>query len=199
MLQDIQNAIDCENIISQTSYTGENLFNLEARGLEFGNVMIENCHFTECSFLSAGFFEVQFLNCIFEKCGFANGYFRNCMFTSCQADNCNFSQSSFRTVEILGGSYVYTNFANTLWENSRIESNSMKNAFFSETKLKKTSFHDVNLSGTDFFKTSLKGLDLSSCIIEGIQVSDSFSELKGLKINLSQAADVAMLLGVKIC
>ncbi len=74
----------------------------------------------------------------------------------------------------------------------------MNSAFFPETKLKKTSFHNVNLSGADFFKTPLKGQDLSSCIIEGIQVSDSFSELKGLKINLTQAADVAVLLGIKI-
>lgn len=41
MFQDIQNAIDNETTISETSYTNESLSDLEARGLEFGNVVFD--------------------------------------------------------------------------------------------------------------------------------------------------------------
>ena len=41
-------------------------------------------------------------------------------------------------------------------------------------------------------------MDFSDCLIDGILVSDSFFELKGMKVSLTQAADLARLLGLKI-
>lgn len=49
-----------------------------------------------------------------------------------------------------------------------------------------------------FFKTLLKGMDLSDCTIDNIMVSDQYTELAGVKVNLFQAAELAKLMGVKI-
>lgn len=64
--------------------------------------------------------------------------------------------------------------------------------------IKKTVFSEVNFTGADFFKTKLSGIDFSDCEIAGIMVSDSYKELKGLKINAFQASEIAAMLGVKI-
>lgn len=56
----------------------------------------------------------------------------------------------------------------------------------------------MNLSRVDFFKTQLEGIDLSDSNIEGIMVSDTFRELRGLKIGPMQAMDLVRFLGVKI-
>ena len=68
--------------------------------------------------------------------------------------------------------------------------------FFSESKFKKFIIRNTNLKGVDFFKTPLKGIDLSECMIENISVSDSFWELKGVKISPIQAIDLVQTLGV---
>ena len=88
-------------------------------------------------------------------------------------------------------------FSDSKLENSRFIQCNLKMAVFAEVKLKHCDFTDVNLSGADFFKTSLKNIDLSTCEIAGITVSDSFRELKGLRINPAQAQDIAGVLGVK--
>jgi hypothetical protein len=43
-----------------------------------------------------------------------------------------------------------------------------------------------------------KGIDLSDCSIEGIMLSDTFSELRGAKMNMFQAACIAQILGIEI-
>ena len=44
----------------------------------------------------------------------------------------------------------------------------------------------------------LRGMDLSDCTIDNIMVSDQYTELAGVKVNLFQAAELAKLMGVKI-
>ena len=68
----------------------------------------------------------------------------------------------------------------------------------SEVKYKGIKLNQVNFTHVDFFKTPLKGVDLSDCTIDGILVSDTYAELRGAKINMFQAAELARLLGVQI-
>ena len=41
-------------------------------------------------------------------------------------------------------------------------------------------------------------MNYSSCNIDGIKISDNMSELKGMKVNLFQAVDLAKRLGIEI-
>ncbi|MEG1537263.1 MAG: pentapeptide repeat-containing protein [Clostridiales bacterium] len=97
-----------------------------------------------------------------------------------------------------GSSFCYANCFHTVWENCSINNCTFKEAFFSESRLKKLKLQEINFSNTDFFRTALKDIDLSACTIEGIMVSDTFQELKGLKINSAQAVTLVHLLGVKV-
>ena len=73
-----------------------------------------------------------------------------------------------------------------------------KESFLSEVKFKKISLTTVDFTSCDFFKTPLKSVDFSNCNIDSIMLSDQYSELRGVKINMFQAIEIAKLLGVKV-
>jgi uncharacterized protein YjbI with pentapeptide repeats len=60
-------------------------------------------------------------------------------------------------------------------------------------KLEKTLF-----TGSDFSYAPLKGLDFSACEFSAIQVSEPANELKGVVVDLYQAAELSRLLGITI-
>ena len=68
----------------------------------------------------------------------------------------------------------------------------------SEVQFKKIVLFESDFSSVDFFRTKLAGLDFSDSIIDGITISESFTEIKGMKINTVQAVDIAKLMGLTI-
>ena len=63
-------------------------------------------------------------------------------------------------------------------------------------KWKKVIFNDSNLSSSEFIQSKLKDIDLSSCNIEDIKVD--INNLKGCSVNLEQALELSLLMGINI-
>lgn len=196
-MDEIIRVIEQDEILYEKEYTGEVIEALDFNRIDLEEVRFIKCRITGCDFSSCALKRVTFEQCDLSNCTWKNSYFRDCVLTECKGDGGNFSQSSFVNTSLQGGSYHYGNFSATLWDNSEIRSSECGDSFFSEVKFKKMVFDMVNLIRTDFFKTPLKGMDLSTCLIDGITVSDTFRELKGVKLNAEQAVVVAQLLGVK--
>ena len=110
----------------------------------------------------------------------------------------SFTKAFFRKLRIEESSFAYANLTGTSWENCSISESNFREVGFAEAKLKKLMIEDVDFTKADFFKTSLNGLNMASCRIEGITISDSFSELKGLRISALQAVELARLLGITV-
>lgn len=195
--QDLITASEEEELISAGNYSGEEVFS-GAYKVDFQRTVFTSCRFAGCDFSGSSFYDSSFINCDFSNCRFNSCYFKNCRMDDCKGDGCDLSHTSFLFTTVEKGSYSYANFSNTLWKNSAIIQTRMNMAYFSNSKFNKLRFDQVNLTRAEFFHTPLKGVDLSGCIIEGITVSETFSELRGLKIDASQALDLALLLGVKI-
>ena len=64
--------------------------------------------------------------------------------------------------------------------------------------MKKMGLEGCDLSGAELYGTSLAGLDLRSCGVQGIRVSENCAELRGAKMDMFQAAEMARLLGIEI-
>lgn len=195
--QDLITAAEEDDIICAAAYTGEELLAGTFK-TDFQRTAFTSCRFAGSDFSGSSFLDTSFTNCDFSNSRFSGCYFKNCSVSDCKGDGCDFSQSTFLTSALMKGSYCYGNFSNTLWKDSVISQTKLCMACLSDSKFKKLRFEQVNLTRSEFFHTALKGVDLSSCIIEGIIVSDTFNELRGLKIDASQALDIASLLGVKI-
>lgn len=194
---DLITASEEEDIICAAAYTGEEAGSGTFK-VDFRQTSFTSCRFSGCDFSGSSFLHTTFTNCDFSNCRFNDCYFNACTMDGCKGDGCDFSRSSFLCVRLEKGSYCYGNFSNTLWKDSALSLAKFNMAFFSESRLKKTTFDQVNLTHAEFFHTPLKGVDLSGSIIEGITVSETFSELRGLKIDASQALDIALLVGIKI-
>ena len=55
-----------------------------------------------------------------------------------------------------------------------------------------------SFTGAELFRTGLKGIDLSSCTLDRIALSETCAELKGARIDASQAPVVARILGIEV-
>ena len=196
-MNDLQRAIELDEVLFDKEYRGEVIEGLDFCRLEMESVRFVNCRLVGCDLSGCVFKQVTFEKCDLSNLKWKDGYFRDVSFRECKGDGSDFGRSSLINTVIQGGTYHYGIFSQTLWENSEILNSEFGDSFFSEAKFKKIRFDNVNLTRSDFFKTVLKGIDLSSCIIDGFMVSDTFREIKGVKLNADQAVVIAQMLGVK--
>lgn len=118
--------------------------------------------------------------------------------TGSKGNGSDFAESRLKSTQLTDCAFNYTNFTKAHWERCTVKNCSFKESFLTEMHFNNFKITGTDLSGVDFFRTSLKNLDFSQCTLTGIHVSDSFSELRGLKIAPMQAADLIGLLGIRI-
>jgi len=198
LYEDIMDTNGNEVDIRDAHYENEELIGVLADRPSFENTSFLKCQLSDNDFEGGEFIDVTFDSCNLSNSKLKKTYFKNCKFLNCKMDGVNFGTASFKNCKFEGCSLVYGNFVASLWELTEVTDCDCKQSFFSEAVLKKPTFKNVNFTSTDFFKTKLKGIDLSDCIITNIMVSDTFSELAGMKVNVYQAAELAALLKVQI-
>ena len=72
----------------------------------------------------------------------------------------------------------------------------IKEASINNIKWKNLKFSESNLTSAEFYNTQLKNLDLRTSTIKNIKVT--INNLKGLIVNLEQALELSLLLGINI-
>ena len=107
-------------------------------------------------------------------------------------------KSSMQEVSFIGCNFQYANWDNSTLKTVQYTECDLQRAMLSECVFKNLGFAECRIVGTNFFKTKLKGIDLSTCHVEGLVLSDTFAELRGVKIAPVQTAELAGLLGVEI-
>lgn len=198
LTEEIEFAGADEMPVENRVFTDEVLTGVHACKVEFVSVRFERCRFVDCDFTGAGFYQSGFDKCDFSNCRFTGSYWKNSEMAGCKGNGSLFDHAVLRSVKMLECQMPMANFGGSMWESSKAELCSFKEAFFSEVKLKKSKFIKSDFTRVDFFRTILKGMDFSDSVIESIMVSDSYKELSGMKINMFQASEIAKLLGVKI-
>lgn len=149
------------------------------RGSHFTDVTFRNCDLSNADLSGCSFQRVEFLDCKLVGTNLSEATMQHVAFERCKAEFANFAMGRFRFV--VHGQGV------------------MRGAVFDECRLEKVSFSRCDLTQGEFRGTRLRGLSFADSNIRGLRVGevDSF-ELKGLKINVLQAADLARLLGVEV-
>ena len=95
-------------------------------------------------------------------------------------------------------SFLYVSFDDSELKDSGIYESKMNEGSFCDVSCKNFSLHSDNLSGTSFKGTMLSHISLKMSDISGIYLSEGAKELKGAKLDVSQALDAAKLIGVEI-
>ena len=116
----------------------------------------------------------------------------------CKGDGGQFTGSRWRDCTLTDSSFRCANFSQTRWRNTRLEDCRLGGAVLAQADVSGLLPRRVDFQGADFFRTSLSGLDLSDCSIGGLTVSESLRELRGMKLNPAQAAELMPLLGIEL-
>lgn len=125
------------------------------------------------------FHRAEFADCKLTGTNLAETTLNHLLFDRCKGEFANFAFSRLRTVRF-GGCR-------------------MRSAAFGDCRFERVEFSQCELAMAEFFGTRLRGVSFADSDIRGIRVReiDSF-ELKGVKISVLQAAELARLLGVEI-
>lgn len=166
--------------------------------IETATTKFVNCKFYECSFERAEWKDVVFQSCDLSGCDFSNGYFERVEFQSCKGVGTKFADSIFKQVSIVDCYLDYSNFDHSKFENMKVEQTQLKSANLAQCKCKNIYWNSVELTNTSFFHTPLRGIDLRRCQIAGLVLSDQNEELKGVVVDIYQAAELSKRLGLVI-
>ena len=99
LLEQLRLAREEETVISGR-FSGEALHGGDLTKLDFRNVVLSGCHFTDCDFSQASFVDVRLEQCSFAGCRFFHTFWRRCALSCCKGDGANFCGSSLRETQI---------------------------------------------------------------------------------------------------
>ncbi len=160
----------------------------------------------------------RFARCCFSGARFENAWLQDAVLEGCDLSGAVFTDATLRRVCFRGCKLSGANFSGAFLEDVRFEGSVAQGAVFSEASFKNVLFEQSDLSGAgfgairknsrfrlegccleraDFLHTSLAGQDLTACSIGGASFSGA-QELRGAKVTMLQACELARLLGVII-
>ncbi|MCI9353818.1 MAG: pentapeptide repeat-containing protein [Firmicutes bacterium] len=188
-----------EKYLKNMTFEIQTIENNNLTKFDFQNIVFDSCTFINCDFSECCFTDCEIINCHFYDCCFARTYLKQTnIIDSIYSKGSVFIEAHMKKSNLKQCSFAYANFSNTFWEKCNVEKCNMKYAFFHNVIFKNIKLEYVNFQKADFFKTILKSIDFSNCDIQAITVSDTFQELKGMKISAEQAISVAQILEMEI-
>ena len=167
-------------------------------GLEFTDVVLRNCRFTDCDFTGASFYRTTFEHCAMDLCHFQNTFWKDTAVTGSRGEGCNFHASTWHGCTLEDDFLRYANFSRAVWNKCLVRRCNLQEACLAEMRLTRTAWESVDLTAAEVFRTALKGMDLSGCTIDKIVVSQDCAELRGAAIAPAQAMELARILGIQI-
>lgn len=167
-------------------------------GVHFSGARFERCRLPQCVFRGSSFTDVVFHGCDLSACDFSGGYFNRCHLEGCKGIGVNLSDARIHQFTVRGGSLQYASVNDARLNGAMFTDCDLSGADIVGCVLKNTLFSGARMNGASFFKTPLKGIDLTGCQIEGLRVSAGGPELRGVIVDLFQAAELAKLLGIVV-
>ena len=177
----------------------------------FNNVIINDTkirdiEFNDCEFinvtintelLNSSFIDCTFKNCDLSNINLSESLFRRVKFIDCKLLGTELSASSFKDVTFKNTLMNYSNFSYSKIENVEFCECILDNSSFNYIeRIKNIEFNNSSLIDAEIINTSLNKEDISTANITVIKINPSY--LKGLCINMFQAADIISYLGIKI-
>lgn len=157
-----------------------------------------NCSFQSCSFEQSSFVDTVFQSCDFSNCDFSDSFFNRCEFRNCKGLGTKFAGSTVKNLTLAGCAMDFANFDACRLERVCVSDSRLKGAVFSQCRAKDVYWDRVNLTGASFFRTPLRGMDFTTSQIGSLVLSDGCEELRGLTVDLYQAAELSKRLGLMI-
>lgn len=176
---------------SETVVQGEDFYNIEIKESVF-----DNSTFHSCKFHKASFTDVIFQSCDFSNTEFTDAYFERCIFASCKCMGLEMSETLIKKTIFRDTNLQYSCFDRSKLTDVLFEEVDFTESSMAEAKLKNFQARKSKFLNNNFFKTLLATIDFTENDFVAPIVSSPPIELKGVKVNLLQAADLIRLWGI---
>ncbi len=172
-------------------------------GKDFSDGIIRDSSFSSVRFNCADFSNSVITDTVFDSCDFSNADFSSSSllrvrFTHCKLTGTVFYSSRLRKTIVESSAGRYVSFDKSALEDVVITDSDFPDSSFASLIHKKLELSSCNLSRSDFRQTSLASVNLTSSSLSAISLSEGYKELKGAKIDVSQALDIVKGLGVEL-
>lgn len=185
--------------VTDAVFRGADFMTLCREHLSIQSGRFTGCHFAGASLLRSQWSDVLFRNCDFSNADLSGCSFHRVQFVDCKLSGTNLSETTGHHLLLERCKGEYLNFSFSRFRTARFSDSRLRGSIFSDCCFERSEFTVCDLSQAEFFGTRLCGLSFSDSEIHGIRVREIGSlELKGLKINALQAAELVRLLGVEI-
>lgn len=174
----------------------ERMEGMDFSGMELIASILENCTFCKCNFKNASFIDVIFQSCDFSNSKFAGAYFERCQFVDCKCVGLDMQGTVIKQTTFEQSNFQYSNFDETKMTEVLFDHIDFTESSISEAKLKRFEAKNSIFIKNNFFKTMLATVDFTDNEFKLPLVSTPPIELKGIIINMFQAADLIGLLGI---
>lgn len=164
--------------------------------IEIRKSVFQNCTFQKCSFEKASFVDVTFQSCDLSNSKFAGAYFERCRFVSCKCIGIDMIDTVVKQTTFEQSNCRYSNFDKTKMTDVLFDHTDFTEASMAEAKLKRFEASGSRFIKNNFFKTMLATIDFTDNEFTMPIVSSPPAELKGVVINMFQAADLIGIWGV---
>lgn len=171
---------------------------VDLSGLFFNGCVLDHCKFIGCNLSRASFVNTILNTCDFSNSDLTEAYFSNCKINQSKFMGAALINSVIKNVIIDDSNFRYAVLDQTKFNDLDISQSDFTYTEINECRLKYTTLDTVDFSHASFFKTRLGDLNFTRCTIDGIRVSNDLSELRGMQVSISQAADLSRLMGIVI-
>ena len=179
--------------------SGESIEDLpDMRFFEFHHVELDHCVLSGAMLAKTSWYDATLVACDLSNADLSEAFFSRTRLVDCKLEGAKLNGAIARSTRFVHCMCRYSNWQEAKLEQVRLMDCDLREAFLSELRLRRsTRLEGCDLARADLFRTALKGVDLSTCNIAGITISDTRAELAGALISVEQAADVAVMLGVR--
>lgn len=183
---------------------GLSLRNLDLCAEVREHLFVQESLFEGCRLAGSVFSHVHFSDVEFRRCDLSNADWRGCSFHRVLFSDCRLTGTDLAQMTATGFTAErckaeLAGFAASRLRSARFVQCGLSGCDFGDCRFERVEFSRCDLRRAEFFGTRLRGLSFADSQIEGIRVREVGSfELGGLEVNMTQAVELAQLLGVKV-
>lgn len=172
-------------------------FNYSSDRIRFSEVIFDSCEFQQNDFRNSEWLDCKFIHLNLSNYLFANSIFYRCEFEKCQLTGADFSKNKWKANLISDSKANYLSLDSTSIDNCKFQDTKLKDSFFQAVKINNgLVFKNCELEDADFLDTNLNSVDFSTSYFDTLNISPNL--IKGCIINSLQASLLISLLGMKI-
>jgi uncharacterized protein YjbI with pentapeptide repeats len=187
-----------DGTVAEIQCGGEQCEGVDFYKMDLRASVFANCAFHDCNFDKAGFVDVEFRSCDLSNSRFQGAYFERCRFVSCKCVGIDMTGAMMKQTMFEDTNLHYANFNAVSMNGVQFSRIDFSDSSIAQATLKRFASAESKFIRNDFTKTLLNGIDFSGNELIAPIVSIPPIELKGIVIDMLQAADLIGILGVKV-